>query len=627
MYTQEKWFKDDSGRTLMLRGVNLSGSTKVPATPDGATHKKESLLHPGEVSFVNKPFPLDQADEHFSRLKSWGLTFLRFLVTWEAVEHKGPGMYDEDYLTYLESIMTKAADYGINVFIDPHNDMWSRWTGGDGAPGWTMDLLGMKLNRFHATGASVVHAYYRGTLPRMIWTTNQFKLGAATMFTLFFGGNDFAPHTTIEGEPVQEYLQGHYIDAMKQVALRLKNHKNVVGYETLNEPFEGFVGHKHLDKVKRTFLRIGENPTPFQSMISASGYQVEVPFYEMNGFVPKIRKHVLLNPEKETLWKDGYECIWKQNGVWTDSSGTPCLLHPHYFYIRQGRKTDFEKDYLKPFMLRYLKAMRSVKPDTIIFLGSVPGTNRVDWSGQDGDNVVNADHWYDVKTLFFKKFTPWFTINTGNFFPSLGKKNVEKAFASQLGDIKSVSAVKMGNIPTLIGEVGLPFDMNERKAYISGDFSLHTYAMNLYMNALDSQLLNFTIWNYTPDNTNEHGDLWNEEDLSVFSLSQQDHKADINSGARALPGFCRPYARKVAGEPLFMRFHLPTRRFTFSFRPDPDITAPTEIFVPPFQYPHGFDVKVEEGTWEKDPEHFTVLVYASVPRIECKVVIKPVLIR
>jgi len=24
----------------------------------------------------------------------------------------------------------------------------------------------------------------------------------------------------------------------------------------------------------------------------------------------------------------------------------------------------------------------------------------------------------------------------------------------------------------------------------------------------------YTLWNYTPDNTNLHGDLWNDEDLS-----------------------------------------------------------------------------------------------------------------
>ena len=87
----------------------------------------------------------------------------------------------------------------------------------------------------------------------------------------------------------------------------------------------------------------------------------------------------------------------------------------------------------------------------------------------------------------------------------------------------------MGNIPTLIGEVGIPYDMNEKKAYATGDFSLHTEALDLYFDAMDENLLSYTIWNYTPDNTNEYGDRWNGEDLSIFSRDQQDDKSDIKA--------------------------------------------------------------------------------------------------
>ncbi len=212
------WFKDEYNRTLILRGVNLGGSTKVPTRPDGATYRKEGFFEHRTVSFVGRPFPLEEADEHFSRLREWGFNFLRFLTTWEAIEHAGPGIYDEAYLEYLRAVVKKAGEYGFNLFIDPHQDVWSRFSGGDGAPGWTFELLGMDITRFKETGAAIVHQTHGDPFPRMIWPTNDDKFAAATLFTLFFGGRDFAPNTMIEGVSAQDFLQDHYIASIRKVA-------------------------------------------------------------------------------------------------------------------------------------------------------------------------------------------------------------------------------------------------------------------------------------------------------------------------------------------------------------------------------------------------------------------------
>ncbi len=102
---EKGWFVDENGRKVLLRGVNLGGSTKVPVSPNGATHIKTNFRDHKDVSFVGHPFPLKEADEHFNRLKHWGFNCLRFLVTWEAIEHKGPKQYDKEYLDYIEEMI------------------------------------------------------------------------------------------------------------------------------------------------------------------------------------------------------------------------------------------------------------------------------------------------------------------------------------------------------------------------------------------------------------------------------------------------------------------------------------------------------------------------------------------
>jgi aryl-phospho-beta-D-glucosidase BglC (GH1 family) len=120
-----RFFKTDDGRIIMLRGVNLSGSVKQPFSPLLPSHETVGFYEGTNVSFVSRPFPLQEAETHFKRLASWGFNFLRFNVTWEAIEHAGPGIYDEEYIQYVVEILLVAKKHGFRCFIDPHQDVVS----------------------------------------------------------------------------------------------------------------------------------------------------------------------------------------------------------------------------------------------------------------------------------------------------------------------------------------------------------------------------------------------------------------------------------------------------------------------------------------------------------------------
>jgi hypothetical protein len=133
--------------------------------------------------------------------------------------------------------------------------------------------------------------------------------------------------------------------------------------------------------------------------------------------------------------------------------------------------------------------------------------------------------------------------------------------------------------------------------------------------AMEANLLSGTLWNYTADNTNAHGDLWNDEDLSIFSRDQQDNPGDIHSGGRALAAVVRPYPQATAGEPLSLAFDYRGGEFVFTFRHDPVVTAPSEIFLPALQYTRGCVIEVSDGDYDYQPEA-QVMVYWHSPERE-----------
>lgn len=72
-----------------------------------------------------------------------------------------------------------------------------------------------------------------------------------------------------------------------------------------------------------------------------------------------------------------------------------------------------------------------------------------------------------------------------------------------------------------------------------------------------------------------------------------------------------------------MAFDLATRTFTLEYKVDRSVNAPTEIFVPDFQYPNGYVVEVSGGTYSVDQKAQMLLVTYTDEATACKVTVIP----
>ena len=505
-------------------------------------------------------------------------------------------------------------------------DVWSRWTGGDGAPAWTLELMGFNISNLHDCGAALTHQGHileHGSdkeFPKMMWPSNHHKLACGTAFTLFFAGRFFAPFFEIKGKNIQDFLQDHYISAMAAVCKKLADEDNVVGFDSLNEPNMGMIGWHDLTKGS-DFLLQGAAPTWFESFQVGEGFTKNVANYQ-----PSLVRNgtCCLNPRGLRAWRKNSVCVWRQHGVWDIIGGTPTLLKPDYFRWRyvDGRKTEIDpsNDCFMPFLLRFKQgladALTPSRRSMVVFIdrftdfenssiSDYPKNSKFCQEPRTLKDFAWSPHWYDLVPLVLKSFIPWAGVAREQGVSSpivLGASNLVNEYSRQLLLLKRGGDEIAPNrkIPTIVGEIGIPFDMDNKKSYSTGNFNTQILAMNTTMQALDQALLSGIIWNYTSDNTNAHGDGWNGEDLSIFSRDQiaQGHHRDVFGGGRALQAIVRPYACRCAGTPLEMKFDMYTRTFFFKFRHDESLeNVPTVIFLPLYQYPIMPEITVSDGKY------------------------------
>ncbi|KAG8965423.1 hypothetical protein FRC05_003260 [Tulasnella sp. 425] len=575
IHTTAGHFVDTSGRTLLLRGVNLSGDNKYPIghnsyTLDGFWESGET----GKASFVGRPFPLEEADVHLERLRGWGMNFIRYVVCWEALEHTGPKQYDEEFIDYTIAVLRKCKEYGFKVYIDPHQDVWSRWSGGSGAPFWTLHACGLEPRNFTATGGLIHNEYPDpkspdpNTFPPMAWPTSYFRLPSLTIFTMFFGGRDFAPKCIIDGMNIQDYLQSHFLNAYTHLANRLREaggllDECVIGWELMNEPSEGFIALDDLTNFHaEQQLKRDNCPTPAQALRLGSGIAQTVEFWTFKTTGPAKTGTVQIDPKGASAWLDPKHepgCVstkwgwqrdpgWKlgQHGLWDKESGNMKILD-YFKWSRSSdskRKVDFVSEYWLPFWKSWSHRIRESHPEAILFIQPPLFKPPPAMSGSDiKGRAAYSPHFYDGLTMMTRHWN-WFNSSTIHVLRKrihviqsikFGDESIKKNFQEQLALFREDINENVGTYPVVLGETGTPFDVDSKKSYGMTDGGVHIgnhvpqqKALDASLGATDgSNIYNYTIWTYNSTHTWENGDGFNGEDLSIWSPDDHTYRRHV----------------------------------------------------------------------------------------------------
>ncbi len=403
---------------------------------------------------------------------------------------------------------------------------------------WTVYACGLNPQSFAATEAAIVHNTYPDTdnFPKMIWSTNYNRLAAATIFTLFFAGRDFAPKCIINGQNIQDYLQGHFFRACGHLAQRIHEAGDiendvVFGWESLNEPNKCMIGHVDLSVIpSEQNLKKGTCPTLWQCILLGSGRACEVDSWDMGGLGPYKIGRTLIDPHGETAWlpedyddsrygwkrDEGWkmgECIWAQHGVWDPSKDL--LLRKDYFQKqpKSGVLLDphtFTNTYFMDFYRAYRDAIRAIHKDAIMLCQppvleippSIKGT------ADDDPKMVYAPHYYDGITLMTKRWNRTWNVDVLGvlrgrylhpaFAIKVGETAIRNSFKDQLAAMRKEGLDYMGNHPCILTEFGIPYDMDDKHAYKTGDYSSQSAAMDANHFAVEgAHMEGYTLWLYS----------------------------------------------------------------------------------------------------------------------------------
>ncbi|MDR1465904.1 MAG: cellulase family glycosylhydrolase [Oscillospiraceae bacterium] len=310
--------------------------------PQGREHIFHGLNLKNDSNYVNEHPPLGHLvlldEAFFRRSAELGFRVLRLGLCWESIEPE-KGQYNEALLQKVDEIFTLAETYGVYIFLDMHQDLYSSFgiATGNGMPSWATlsDGCARKPTKF-------------------VWAEGYFWSKAVHR-----AFDNFWANTPVLGKGIQE----HFTDVWQLLARRYGERPALFGFDILNEPFPGSPGGKVFRKLIAKLARV--------CLVSPKVHRMR--FFK-TALRKQTRGHALDVLTPEVLYQV------------TQGGAAENILRR--FYLEQ----------YSPFLTKVTKAIREITPKGVIFIEHCYYSNiAVPFSAAlpEGEAVCYSPHGYD----------------------------------------------------------------------------------------------------------------------------------------------------------------------------------------------------------------------------------------
>ena len=189
-YCENMKIRDELGREVIFKGANHC-------------YKGNSISQ--FKKFMMKPSTLDT-------YKELGINLVRLGITWNFLE-PFEGEYNDELIDLLKEFCDNCKNRGIYVYLDLHQDLYSPYFYGDGAPNWA------------------VNPKYNGQKFAFVWAEGYFYMNDVQ--------NAFADFWNDEN-----LVQTKFIKMWQHLTCKLSSCDNIIAYDYLNEPYVHENGRK-----------------------------------------------------------------------------------------------------------------------------------------------------------------------------------------------------------------------------------------------------------------------------------------------------------------------------------------------------------------------------------------------